>query len=267
MNDLEYLVRRSLVRYVDQEAADVADSAEARPRTRRTRPFGAAVVAAAVVLVGAVTVAAVHETGNSEGRPAARVARPSRVAVHRPTVGPMPSMADITLPNGEYDWSRIPDFIPLVDDNLNRVGYVSTRRVLSHDPAVLHTPMTVYARNLRTIVGFDYANRTPGFVPACSSGISHGLGTMAVQLRAVGGPASAAPRALPGVVSLRSATRSCDFVLAQAKKTMIGIEPGTYEVTGHSPEYQGGNAECRADQAVTVRPGRLTTIIVVCAEK
>ena len=169
------------------------------------------------------------------------------------------------LPNGEYDWSKIPDFVPQLDDNLNRVGFVSTRRVLSHDPAAY--PLTVYARNLRTVVGFVYANRTPGFVPVCSSSVSHGLGTMAAQLRAVGGPANVAPRALAGVVSLRSAARSCDFVLAQATETTIGIEPGTYEVTGRSPEFQGGNAECRADQAANVRPGQVTTIIVVCAEK
>ena len=52
MNDLELLVRRSLVRYVDQEATDLAEFAEARPRARRTRPFVAALVAAAVVLIG-----------------------------------------------------------------------------------------------------------------------------------------------------------------------------------------------------------------------
>ena len=42
--------------------------------------------------------------------------------------------------------------------------------------------------------------------------------------------------------------------------------PGTWEVTGESPNYQGGSARCSAGTASVVRSDEITKVAVVCTE-
>ena len=46
----------------------------------------------------------------------------------------------------------------------------------------------------------------------------------------------------------------------------IPVTVGTYTVTGLSPQYEGGNADCQASGAVTVTTGQASSVEVDCQE-
>ena len=85
----------------------------------------------------------------------------------------------------------------------------------------------------------------------------------------VGGPAPGSPVPLPGTVVARNATGD-KFSTTTGKdgRFQLSLPPGTYELTGHSPQVMADGQEmlCRATKAVHVtRDGTVDNIWVVCS--
>jgi len=109
------------------------------------------------------------------------------------------------------------------------------------------------------------ANHADGAKPrsAVTALPHHGAGTATVTLSGVGsrpGP----PRPWPGVVYVKGSSRSFTQSVGVSGQVTLGLPPGTYTVTGRSPRYQDGLADCRAEHVANVVPGRTTTVAVYC---
>ena len=95
-------------------------------------------------------------------------------------------------------------------------------------------------------------------------------GTLTGTLQAVGGP-GVSPRPLTGQVTLHGSNGSSDSItsitVGAGGRFSIPVTVGTYTVTGLSPQYEGGNADCQASGAVTVTTGKASNVEVDCQEK
>lgn len=81
--------------------------------------------------------------------------------------------------------------------------------------------------------------------PACHVG-GYRATEVRVQLQLVGGPTGAA-RPLPGTVTATDQNgRACVVLLGARGTARLSPPPGTYTLTGRSPLYEGGDADCRA---------------------
>jgi hypothetical protein len=85
----------------------------------------------------------------------------------------------------------------------------------------------------------------------------------------VGGPAPGAPVPLPGTVVARTAA-GAQFAATTGKdgRFQLSLPPGTYRLTGHSPQVMGDGQQtlCRAARAVRVtRHKPVPHIWVVCS--
>lgn len=87
------------------------------------------------------------------------------------------------------------------------------------------------------------------------------------RLLGVGGPAPGTARPFPGRITVREVGTP---VNAWTVRTTAGgayvvrLPPGRWHLSGHSPVYDGGHAECLAPHVVTVRGEHPVHINVYC---
>jgi hypothetical protein len=104
---------------------------------------------------------------------------------------------------------------------------------------------------------------------SCSSpnGPPGPTGTLTGTLQAVGGPSGIGPRALSGQVTLRKPNGARDIISVGANgRFSVPASVGTYTVSGRSPKYQGGTADCKASGPVTITKGVTSSVKVDCQE-
>jgi hypothetical protein len=104
---------------------------------------------------------------------------------------------------------------------------------------------------------------------SCSSpdGPPGPTGTLTGMIQAVGGPSGAGPRALSGQVTLHGPNGHITSMTVAANGRFSAPVPvGKYTVSGQSPQYQGGTADCRASGPVTVTQGVTSRVEVDCEE-
>ena len=104
---------------------------------------------------------------------------------------------------------------------------------------------------------------------SCSSpnGPPGPTGTLTGTLQAVGGPSGVGPRALSGKVTLHESNGTRDIISVGANgRFSIPATVGRYTVSGRSPQYEGGTADCKASGPVTVTKGLTSSVEVDCQE-
>jgi hypothetical protein len=89
-----------------------------------------------------------------------------------------------------------------------------------------------------------------------------GRGTIAGTLREIGGRPPGLNRTISGTVSFEGTGESA--AASTGGTFSVDVAVGTYTVTGTSPQYQGGLAQCHADAPVVVRRGHTTKVTVIC---
>jgi len=105
---------------------------------------------------------------------------------------------------------------------------------------------------------------------SCSSpnGPPGPTGTLTGTLQAVGGPPGDGPRALGGQITLHGPRGHLTGITVGADgRFSLPVGVGKYTVSGQSPQYQGGTADCRAPGPVTVAKGVTSRVEVDCQEK
>lgn len=92
-------------------------------------------------------------------------------------------------------------------------------------------------------------------------------GTLTGTLKAVGGPSGTSSRPLEGTITARTSNRTVLTVPVSAR-VRFTVHPavGTYIVTAHSPQYEGGHGTCYASGPVTVRKDIKTAVTIECPE-
>jgi hypothetical protein len=102
---------------------------------------------------------------------------------------------------------------------------------------------------------------------SCASPPARGTLDGAFQEMGGGGAAGTTPRALPGDITIRG-TNGNTGVITVGGNGRFSVNPpvGTYTVSGRSPQYAGGNADCEAAGTVTVRKGVTSHVEVDCHE-
>ena len=89
--------------------------------------------------------------------------------------------------------------------------------------------------------------------------------TVTGVLRSSGGPMGAGQSGLLGVIVFESATGQTTTTKTGSDGTFTtAIKPGTYTVTGTSPQYGDEKATCRATDPVTVSRTGLAGVAVIC---
>jgi hypothetical protein len=104
---------------------------------------------------------------------------------------------------------------------------------------------------------------------SCSSptGPPGPTGTLAGTLQAVGGPPGVGPRALSGQITLHGSSGHITGITVGANGRFSAPVPvGRYTVSGRSPKYEGGTADCKASGPVTVTKGLTSSVEVDCQE-
>jgi hypothetical protein len=103
---------------------------------------------------------------------------------------------------------------------------------------------------------------------SCSAAPTVHTGVVNGTLEAVGGPGPGPARPLNGSVALRAsdgtvftATTTSDGVFS------VGVPIGTYAITGRSPLYESGDADCSSSGPATLTVGATIHVIVVCPER
>jgi len=103
-----------------------------------------------------------------------------------------------------------------------------------------------------------------GLVVLAGCGGLSGSGTLSGHLYVVGGPAPGTPRAVEGtVVATGPGGRHTATVGADGSFTMQ-LAPGTYTVTGTSPQYGEGKSPCPANGTVAVVQSEVRTADAYC---
>ncbi len=93
-------------------------------------------------------------------------------------------------------------------------------------------------------------------------------GTVTGTLQAVGGTSGVGPRALSGQVTLDgSGGKIATITVGASGRFSVPATVGTYTVSGQSPQYKGGTADCHASGPITVTKGATTKVEVDCQEK
>jgi hypothetical protein len=88
------------------------------------------------------------------------------------------------------------------------------------------------------------------------------------MLQAVGGPPGAGPRALSGQVTLRGSNGTRYQIDAGANgRFSVPVPVGAYTVSGQSPKYEAGTADCKASGPVKVTQDVTSSVEVDCQEK
>jgi len=91
-------------------------------------------------------------------------------------------------------------------------------------------------------------------------------GTLTGTLEAVGGP-SGDPRALSGQITLRGSSGNIATIAVGADgRFSVPVTVGKYTVSGRTPQYERGTADCKASGPVTVTKGLTSSVVVDCQE-
>jgi hypothetical protein len=125
-------------------------------------------------------------------------------------------------------------------------------------------------RNSLTLLSLLLVIAASVSVASCSSpnGPPGPTGTLTGTLQAVGGPPGAGPRALSGEVTLHESNGTRDIISVGANgRFSVPASVGTYTVSGQSPKYEGGTADCKASGPVKVSKGVTSSVEVDCQEK
>jgi hypothetical protein len=107
------------------------------------------------------------------------------------------------------------------------------------------------------------------FLASCSSpnGPPGPTGTVTGSLQAVGGPSGVGPRPLSGGVTLQNAKGARYGIDVGAKgRFSLAVPVGKYTVSGESPQYGGGTADCHASGPVAVTKGVTSSVEVDCQD-
>ena len=105
---------------------------------------------------------------------------------------------------------------------------------------------------------------------SCSSptGPPGPTGTLTGTLQAVGGPPGDGPRVLSGQITLHGPSGHITGITVGANGRFSAPVPvGKYTVSGQSPQYKGGTADCHASGPVVVTKGVTSSAEVDCQEK
>jgi hypothetical protein len=124
-------------------------------------------------------------------------------------------------------------------------------------------------RNSLTLLSRLPAVAASVLLASCSSpnGPPGPTGTVTGTLQAVGGPSGAGPRGLSGQVTLHRSNGARAIINVGANgRFSVPASVGTYTVSGQSPQYEGGTAECKASGPVTVTKGVTSNVEVDCQE-
>jgi hypothetical protein len=104
---------------------------------------------------------------------------------------------------------------------------------------------------------------------SCSSpnGPPGPTGTLTGTLQAVGGPPGDGQRALSGEITLHGSGGHISGITVGANgRFSVPVPVGEYTVSGQSPQYEGGTADCKASGPVTVSKGLTSSVAVDCQE-
>jgi hypothetical protein len=124
-------------------------------------------------------------------------------------------------------------------------------------------------RSSLTLLSLLPAMAASVLLASCSSpnGPPGPTGTLTGTLQAVGGPSGAGPRALSGQVTLHGSNgRKAIISVGANGRFSAPVSVGTYTVSGQSPQYEGGAADCKASGPVTVTKGLTSRVKVDCQE-
>lgn len=127
-------------------------------------------------------------------------------------------------------------------------------------------------RNSLTLLALLAITTTSVLLASCDLSSPNGppgpTGTLTGTLQAVGGPSGAGPRALSGQITLHGSSGHITGITVGANGRFSAPVPvGTYTVTGQSPQYEGGTADCHASGSITVTKGVTSSVEVDCQEK
>ncbi len=101
---------------------------------------------------------------------------------------------------------------------------------------------------------------------SCSS--SRVEGTLTGTLEAVGDVRGDNPRPISGQITLHGESGNIATITLGANgRFSVPLAVGTYALSAWSPHYEGGTAECRALEPVSVTKGDTSTVHVECREK
>jgi photosystem II stability/assembly factor-like uncharacterized protein len=155
------------------------------------------------------------------------------------------------------------DEVDFVDASL---GWVTPVGVTTFDPSNrIPTPTNTPFVFLQTDDGgATWRSVVPAFVQSApQSGLIDGT------LEAVGGAAPGTPRPLSGSITLRNSDgRVFTATAGSGGVFTVRVPIGTYTVTGRSPLYDSGSANCYSGGPATVTgAGETIHVIVACSEK
>lgn len=92
--------------------------------------------------------------------------------------------------------------------------------------------------------------------------------TLSGTFQAVGSPGDVALRPLSGTVTAETSGRGFrTFPVGTEGRFTVHPVVGTYTVSGLSPQFEGGKAECHATEPVTVTKGVTSRVTVDCQER
>jgi hypothetical protein len=280
---LEDLLHETLTAYGAAAPDDSTLLRDVRLRTarRRRQRLGWVAVGGSAVAVGAIALTLLTVLPDEKPGP---TPAPVSISTPSPTIYPLPSdgwkPGDFSLDaltGGPFHAARVngqvcawlgPQFRPM----LWPAGYA-----VRLSPAALIAPDgTVVARGGQNVsAGGGGENAKPG-TPCAHAGqwtfyVSGtpvlDIGRVHGHLSAVGGPAPGSRRPLSGEVTAtgRNVTRTVQ--IGTDGSFSLTLPPGSYTLTGHSPDYGSGTAVCRtAHGTVRVRSTKAVTADVLCQE-
>ena len=74
---------------------------------------------------------------------------------------------------------------------------------------------------------------------------------MTVTLQMVGGPPNTPPQPVAGTITAAAPSgQECTVPVDRTGQVEMRLAPGTYQLTGRSPQYDGGSATCAAEGPV-----------------
>jgi hypothetical protein len=99
----------------------------------------------------------------------------------------------------------------------------------------------------------------------CGSAPSGPTGTVTGHLVMAGGPAPGVTLHVPGTITASSAGGTRQASAAEDGSFTLVLPAGRYTLSGTSPRYNDGRAECLATAPVVVRQGAVTRADVACS--
>ncbi len=95
------------------------------------------------------------------------------------------------------------------------------------------------------------------------------MATLSGRLIAVGGPSGAPDATLPGTITIKGPGGS--LLHADVRRNgvfEIQLSPGTYRLTGRSPQFNGGSTDCTtATPTTTLVADRTVTADILCQRR